>query len=246
MENSPRIRRVDVPIFGVGNSDSKFTVMIKRGGKTYFHTAYEGWRLILARCYKERDLARFPTYSGCYVCDEWLSFMGFYKWWKVHFIRGYQLDKDILSIGNKIYSPDHCLYIPGWLNTFAASVKSKNSDLPTGVTFVKGKYRARIAIDRKVIWLGEHDSAEDAHDAWLKKKIEVALSYKPFCDSIHPLLHDGLMKKVLSMRRLNVTDNSTSSDLRWQPLPSPPATNHPIDTTPNQYDALGKGVNNGK
>lgn len=27
----------------------------------------------------------------------------------------------------------------------------------------------------------------------------------------------------------------------WQPLPSPPATNHPIDTTPNQYDALGKG-----
>lgn len=27
----------------------------------------------------------------------------------------------------------------------------------------------------------------------------------------------------------------------WQPLPSPPATNHPIDTTPAQYDALGKG-----
>lgn len=27
----------------------------------------------------------------------------------------------------------------------------------------------------------------------------------------------------------------------WQPLPSPPAINHPIDTTPNQYEALGKG-----
>lgn len=27
----------------------------------------------------------------------------------------------------------------------------------------------------------------------------------------------------------------------WHPLPSPPAINHPIDTTPNQYDALGKG-----
>lgn len=27
----------------------------------------------------------------------------------------------------------------------------------------------------------------------------------------------------------------------WMPLPSSPATNHPIDTTPNQYDALGKG-----
>lgn len=27
----------------------------------------------------------------------------------------------------------------------------------------------------------------------------------------------------------------------WQPLPSPPAINHPIDTTTNQYDALGKG-----
>ncbi|WP_312412374.1 DUF551 domain-containing protein [Pseudescherichia sp.] len=27
----------------------------------------------------------------------------------------------------------------------------------------------------------------------------------------------------------------------WMPLPLPPAINHPIDTTPNQYDALGKG-----
>jgi len=31
----------------------------------------------------------------------------------------------------------------------------------------------------------------------------------------------------------------------WQPLPSPPAVNHPIDTTPNQYDALGKGGEQG-
>jgi len=32
-----------------------------------------------------------------------------------------------------------------------------------------------------------------------------------------------------------------SNPTHWQPLPSPPVTNHPIDTTPNQYDALGKG-----
>lgn len=27
----------------------------------------------------------------------------------------------------------------------------------------------------------------------------------------------------------------------WMPLPSPPAMNHPIDTTSQQYEALGKG-----
>lgn len=200
MESLPRVRRVNVPVYGVGNSDSKFTVMIKREGKTYLHSAYESWRLILSRCYNKRELEKFPTYSGCYVCDEWLSFMGFYEWWKKHYIRGYQLDKDILSPGNKIYSPDFCLYIPGWLNCFAASVKSKNSDLPTGVSLVKGKYRARIIIDRKTIWLGEHDSAENAHEAWFKKKVELAQSYKSICDIIHPQLHDGLLEKVISMR----------------------------------------------
>lgn len=33
----------------------------------------------------------------------------------------------------------------------------------------------------------------------------------------------------------------SGSVTHWMPLPSPPAINHPIDTTPNQYDALGKG-----
>lgn len=37
-------------------------------------------------------------------------------------------------------------------------------------------------------------------------------------------------------------DNVILPDVtHWMPLPSPPAINHPIDTTPNQYDALGKG-----
>ncbi|WP_449555224.1 hypothetical protein [Lelliottia amnigena] len=174
MESSPRVRRVSVPIYGVGNSDSKFTVMIKRDGKTYIHTAYEAWRLILSRCYNKRELDKFPAYYGCYVCEEWLSFMGFYEWWQKNFFRGYQLDKDILSPGNKIYSPDYCLYIPGWLNGFAAPVKAKKSDLPTGVSFVKGRYRSRIIIDRKTLWLGEHDSAEDAHEEWFIKKLELA------------------------------------------------------------------------
>ncbi|WP_186370516.1 DUF551 domain-containing protein [Enterobacter sp. DE0047] len=42
---------------------------------------------------------------------------------------------------------------------------------------------------------------------------------------------DGLIENALRM----------SNPTHWQPLPSPPTINHPIDTTPNQYDALGKG-----
>lgn len=42
---------------------------------------------------------------------------------------------------------------------------------------------------------------------------------------------DGLIEDAMRM----------SNPTHWQPLPSPPAINHPIDTTPAQYDALGKG-----
>ena len=39
-----------------------------------------------------------------------------------------------------------------------------------GVSLDNGKYRATIVVNRKQIWLGEFDTAEKAHEAYLKAK----------------------------------------------------------------------------
>lgn len=72
---------------------------------------------------------------------------------------------------------------------------------------------------------------------WPFPDFGVELHVGQYCEC-HPK-GDGWYAQVyennygIEWHKINVT--------HWQPLPSPPATNHPIDTTPNQYDALGKG-----
>lgn len=51
-------------------------------------------------------------------CDEWLSFSVFAKWFKIAYVEGYHLDKDLLFKCNKIYSPDTTIFIPGEIIMF--------------------------------------------------------------------------------------------------------------------------------
>lgn len=57
-----------------------------------------------------------PTYEGCTVCDEWLYFSNFKKWFDENYIEGFQLDKDIIIRGNKVYSPQTCCFVPKEIN----------------------------------------------------------------------------------------------------------------------------------
>ena len=82
---------------------------------------YQYWFDMMKRCYSKDYHKRFPTYKGCTVCEEWLNYQNFGKWFDDNF---YQieneimcLDKDILHKGNKIYSPDTCVFVPQRINT---------------------------------------------------------------------------------------------------------------------------------
>ena len=46
---------------------------------------------------------------------------------------GWELDKDILVKGNKIYSPDTCCFVPKEVNTVFTKRQSKRGDYPIGV-----------------------------------------------------------------------------------------------------------------
>ena len=119
-----------VGLLGVGNYNSKSHKKI-----------YKKWTHMLERCYNPYKINEFPTYKDCYVCDEWLNFQNFAKWYEENYyeVKGEVmcLDKDILIKGNKIYSPETCIFVPERINTlFTRSDKSRGK-YPIGITFNK-------------------------------------------------------------------------------------------------------------
>jgi len=50
------------------------------------------------------------------ICHEWKNFQKFAPWCIENYIDGYSLDKDMKIPGNKIYSPDTCIFIPNEIN----------------------------------------------------------------------------------------------------------------------------------
>ena len=47
--------------------------------------AYEVWKKMLQRCYDPYYINKYPSYIDCYVCDEWLCFQNFAKWFYKHY-----------------------------------------------------------------------------------------------------------------------------------------------------------------
>lgn len=136
-------------VHGVGINDYEGSVYVN--GKRI--ESYRCWKSMLERCYSSTFQIRCPTYVGCTVCVEWLSFSNFKKWYGENYREGFELDKDILVEGNKIYSPDTCVFVPHYLNTILIDSGKSRGDLPLGVCIkrmiIKGKtyeyYRAHCS-----------------------------------------------------------------------------------------------------
>ena len=152
-------------IFGIGIDDSTASSN---------QTAHYKWYRMLERCYSERYLAKKPTYRGCCVCDEWLTFSNFEKWFSdpdKGYCERYHLDKDILVKGNKIYSPNTCCFVPQEINSLFIKDNSKRGSLPIGVTNgYKGSFVAQVNFCGVIQYLGKYDTKEQAFNAYKKEK----------------------------------------------------------------------------
>ena len=109
---------------------------------------------------------------------------------------GFQLDKDILVKGNKLYSPDTCLFVPKEINTLLTHRRKDKGLYPVGVSYKPriNRYRAQISKFKKVIHLGCFITPEEAFQAYKTAKEayikEVAEIYK---DQIDPRVYEALM-----------------------------------------------------
>lgn len=122
--------------------------------------AYKAWSNLLHRCYNPEPQERRPTYIGCTVCDEWLTFSNFKQWFNDNYVDGYHLDKDIIHKGNKVYSPDNCCYVPARINTLIVSCNAVRGELPVGISQSGDKYTVHIEGDKKQLYLGTYSSLE--------------------------------------------------------------------------------------
>lgn len=126
-------------VCGVGVNDYEEPVKIT--GKNV--ECYDCWSHMLRRCYDSKCQIKHPTYIGCTVCDEWLYFSNFKKWYDENYREGFHIDKDILVEGNKVYSPDTCRFVPRNINNILNSRGNARGDLPLGIRSERNGYLAQ-------------------------------------------------------------------------------------------------------
>lgn len=95
--------------FGVGFIGGR-KYKTKAGSKTL--SAYSRWKLMLKRCYDKSD-EKYHNYGGAgvTVCDDWHNFQNYACWFYSNHKDGCDVDKDIGSSSNKIYSPETCSFV---------------------------------------------------------------------------------------------------------------------------------------
>ena len=140
--------------------------------------SYSTWRGMIERCYSARFKGINPTYEGCTVIDVWHSYCGFLIWYNENYINGYDLDKDVLISGNKMYSPDTCAFIPHKINTLLNDRGRSTGEYPKGVYYDKRRRRimAQININGRTRFLGRFDCKNKAHNAYVFAKKEYVRS----------------------------------------------------------------------
>lgn len=169
-------------VYGVGINDKK----------DYWDTKeYFLWNDMLRRCYSKSFHLRKPTYAECTVSENFKSFSFFYDWCQkqVGFKNeGWELDKDILIKGNKIYSEDTCVFVPSEINSILISCKRARGDMPVGVSYHKRvkKYQSRVRIGGGRLFLGYFDCPIKAFNRYKEEKENhiksIALKYKNVID----------------------------------------------------------------
>ncbi len=179
---------MDKLVYGVGINDLPYRTQVwewvtKDGGKRirkldFLCTYYSSWKDMLKRCYSEKFLESHQTYIGTSVCNEWVYASAFKKWMEQQDWQDKSLDKDIIAPGSKLYSPETCAFVLPATNNFVIASDAIRGEYPIGVSLYKrtGRYIAYCEnpFTRKQEHLGYFSTPEEAHEAWRKRKHELA------------------------------------------------------------------------
>lgn len=169
-----------VKICGIGINDYDGKVTYVKNGKKKIKKSYQVWNSMIKRCYSEKLQKRQPTYKGCKVSKEWLSYCNFKKWYDKNYPRElaknikFELDKDLLIFGNLLYSEKTCIFLPKIINSFMTNNQKNNTSGCVGVSVKKNRkyFEANISEFGKsnTKYLGTFKTLEDASNAYKKSR----------------------------------------------------------------------------
>lgn len=150
-------------LYGVGRMGMKFPKEHK--------LEYKIWSSMMCRCFNEKYYKKYITYEKVTCCDEWLIFENFYKW--LHLQENFytlknsnirfELDKDIIKKGNKIYSPEFCCLVPHYINKLFLKSEKTRGNTPIGVTVKANNIYSMCSNGKKVlVHLGKSNTIDEA------------------------------------------------------------------------------------
>ena len=123
-------------VHGVGVAGAKYPITVN-GVKT---KEYDLWNSMLKRCYSDAYQKKQPTYKGCKVSNNFLRYEYFYEWCHIQVgfnNKDWQLDKDLLVKGNKVYNEFTCVFLPKEINSLLTKCTASRGKHLIGVCWSK-------------------------------------------------------------------------------------------------------------
>ena len=159
-------------VYGAGISGAKYPPTVN-GRNT---KEYALWYSMLKRCYSDKYQKKQPTYEGCEVSNNFKSYEYFYEWCneQVGFgMDGFELDKDLLIKGNKVYSETTCVFLPQEINTLLVKNTASRGEHLIGVSWSKTNRAFKATVRRnkgKPEYLGYFNTELEAFNAYKQAK----------------------------------------------------------------------------
>lgn len=188
-------------VYGVGIND--WNCAVTADGKLI--DEYCLWKHMLERCFSNNFKQKHQTYNDVTCCNDWLYMTKFIEdvsKLKGYGLKGWQLDKDILVKGNKVYSKDTCCFVPKEVNYILTKSDKTRGDWPVGVSLFKitCKFQASFSIKGKKQNLGYFKTPDEAFQAYKAAKEayikEVANRWK---DQIDDRVYQALMNYTVEI-----------------------------------------------
>lgn len=189
-------------VYGVGYMGNNPELKSSCNGKKC--PIYNTWYRIIERCYSKKVHERFSTYIGCYTSEEFTDYSKWRIWYDNYQYKheGWQLDKDLLVKGNKIYSGETCVFLPHIINSVLTKSNKTRGKYLIGACFDthNNKFKAHISKRGKNTTLGYFENEIDAHLAYKEAKEEylkeLAEEYK---DMLDPRAYNALQNYVVDI-----------------------------------------------
>ena len=163
--------------------------------------AYDAWRSILKRCYSETYVTTNPRGFECVVADGWHCFDDFSRWYDANHKEGMYISKDVLTPGNKIYSPEYCRFVPARVHRMFSDYTKPGAALPVGVSRNKKGYQAHLSIDGRIRHFGTYDTLKAAGTVYhYHRCAEILRLAELYRDVLTDEVYDALVQYAESIR----------------------------------------------